>query len=284
VTIAQPTTQVGFRSVSRDSLGALTPESAERSEARADAVSQRADEVPSVPVFHSTAAARAPFRPHVAWPLALAILAIMFWDALTRPAPAHPIRVASTRALPRIERSVTASLLDATGVSSTPAPTASPDRAPDAAPVAPARAPAKTAPKHASPQAALAPRASAPVAQDNDLADTLRAKARTYFRHAEFEHAAQTYRLAIQFAPSYAGAYAGLGASQLALGDARGAIASYKQAIRRAPGSSGFHAALGRAYVMARERERAIAEYRKAVALDPSNAIASKALATLTTR
>ena len=82
--------------------------------------------------------------------------------------------------------------------------------------------------------------------------------------------------------PGYAGAYAGLGASQLALGDARGAITSYKRAIRRLPGTSGFHAALGRAYVMARDRTRAVAEYRKAVALDPSNEVAFKALATLT--
>lgn len=81
---------------------------------------------------------------------------------------------------------------------------------------------------------------------ERELGDALRAKARTNFRHAEFELAAQTYRLAIEVSPGYAG----LGASQLALGDAHGAISSYKEAIRRAPGSSGFHAALGRAYLM----------------------------------
>ena len=110
----------------------------------------------------------------------------------------------------------------------------------------------------------------------------MRADARLHFRRAEFELAAQTYRLAIKAAPGYAGAYAGLGASQLGLGDARGAIASYKEAIRRSPGASGFHAALGRAYVMAHDRAHALTEYRKAVALDPANGVAVKALARLT--
>jgi len=118
------------------------------------------------------------------------------------------------------------------------------------------------------------------LAREKD--DALRSQARTYFRHAKFELAGQTYRLAVKAAPGYPGGYAGLGASQLALGDARGAIASYKQAIRRAPSSSGFHAALGRAYVMAGDRARAVAEYRTAVALDPSNEVASAALARLT--
>jgi tetratricopeptide (TPR) repeat protein len=116
------------------------------------------------------------------------------------------------------------------------------------------------------------------ASSERELAKALRARARAHFRRAEFDLAAQTYRLAIDAAPGYAGAYAGLGASQLALGDARGAISSYKDAIRRSPGTSGFHAALGRAYVMTHDRARGLAEYRKAVALNPANEVAEKAL------
>jgi serine/threonine-protein kinase len=112
-------------------------------------------------------------------------------------------------------------------------------------------------------------------------AETLRASARKAFARKDFRNAARLYEQATGQAPNHAGAHAGLGASRLALGDAKAAIVSYRRAIELSPGSSGFHAALGRAYLVSGDRQRAIASYRKAVALDPTNQAAFAALAQL---
>jgi serine/threonine-protein kinase len=112
-------------------------------------------------------------------------------------------------------------------------------------------------------------------------ADELRASARTAFGKKDFQEAAQLYRRATEKAPAHAGGHAGLGASQLALGDPYLAVAAYRRAVELSPSSAGFHAALGRAYLAAGDRARATASYRQAFALDPSNQAARTALAHL---
>jgi tetratricopeptide (TPR) repeat protein len=256
----QPATQIGFRG--------SRPASDEAPESPAPAPQPAA--APEHTPAEEVAFPPAPWQLRFALPLAMALSTLILWVALA----------SGSHETPKVARgslnAAAAKPASAKPVSATPPPAAP---IPSVLPSAPALQPAPAQPtasaaatKPAKPESARAARARA---------NALRAKARAHFRHAEFEFAAQTYRLAIKAAPGYAGAYAGLGASQLALGDARGAISSYSQAIRRSPSSSGFHAALGRAYLMAGERERAIAEYRKAVALDPSNEIAAVALARL---
>jgi tetratricopeptide (TPR) repeat protein len=226
-------------------------------------------------------------RPYVAVPLALAVLFAMLWGVLAGDSPS--VRVQHSG--PTAERSA-AGKLNATRAAPAQSPAVSSPAA-NAVHAVPALASAPPVATRTLAQTATASRAPASTKQDGldavarastgrKVAHALRAKALAHFRRAEFELAGQTYRQAIEAAPGYAGAYAGLGASQLAVGDARGAISSYEQAIRRSPGTSGFHAALGRAYVMTLDRVRAVAEYRKAVALDPANEIASTALARLT--
>ena len=293
--VGQPATQVGFRIV-RMPQNEATAEAREslrsREEPTTDVASVPALQSASEPADAVALEPRAPWRLYAAVALALAVLSVMLWAALA--ADSSPgVSSASGRAhgKPSAERGVASSL--------------------DAARAAPAQSPAVSDPAVDAPQALFAPSSSTPAATpassktapasrlpastkrdgagvvarasaELELANALRARARGQFRNAQFELAAETYRLAIKTAPGYSGAYAGLGASQLALGDARGAISSYEQAISRSPGSSGFHAALGRAYLMLPDRASAVAEYRKAVALDPANELASKALARLT--
>jgi len=295
-TVEQPPTQIGFR-------GARAPQSDAAPEARASTQPRRepAADMASVPAIESAGEPtaghvvkpRVSLRPYVAVPLALAVLFAMLWGVLAADSPAvrSPASVRVQHSRPTAERSA-AGGLDATRAAPEQSPAVSAPAA-KAVHAVPARPPAQPVVTRASSQDALASRSPASTKQDGaragarasaepELAQALRAKALAHFRHAEFEPAAQTYRLAIKAAPGYAGAYAGLGASQLAVGDARGAISSYEQAIRRSPGTSGFHAALGRAYLMTLDRVRAVAEYRKAVALDPANEVASRALARLT--
>jgi serine/threonine-protein kinase len=274
----QPTTQVGFRAaapVAQDDLASdagpcsLPPERAVAGEANAPALPPPGEVAQRV-----ASSSRTSLRLYVAVPVALALLASVLW---AMPAPASPRALAPAPArahgAPKAERNVTG----AAG----PAPAAAaPPLASDVAMSAPigARAASPVQPLAAG---TTSQTARAGTSSGRERASVLRAQARAHWRRAEFALAAQRYRLAIQAAPGYAGAHAGLGACQLALGDARGAIASYTRAIRRSPATSGFHAALGRAYVMAGDRARAVAEYRKAVALDPANATASSALARL---
>jgi Flp pilus assembly protein TadD len=296
--LEQPATRVGFRGASRTAQGDTALESGESSQPGEEPAADMASvPVPALqsagePTHGFTDKPHAFVRPYVAVPLVLTVLAAMLWAVLALDSAtarssaslrAHDARTAA--------RSVAGSL-DATRAAPTQSPAVSGPAAntPRALPVTASAQPAvarttlQTAPALRSPASTkqnglgVVARASS----ERELANALRAMARTHFRRAEFELAAQTYRLAIKASPGYAGSYAGLGASQLALGDALGAISSYKQAIRRSPGSSGFHAALGRAYVMTRNRDRALAEYRMAVALDPANEVAVRALARLT--
>jgi hypothetical protein len=249
----QPTTQIGFRG-SRPTPDEAVAEPPAPQPAAAPEHAP-ADDVVTFP--------QAPWQLRYALPLALALSTLMLWVALASGSHEAP-KVARGSLSAATAKTASAKPAPAAVIRSVP-PSAPAVKPPPAPPTAAATTPAK-------PESARATRARA---------NALRTKARQHFRHAEFAFAAQTYRLAIKAAPGYAGAYAGLGASQLALGDARSAIGSYTLAIRRSPSTSGFHAALGRAYLMAGERERAIAEYRKAVALDPANEIAAVALTRL---
>jgi serine/threonine protein kinase/Flp pilus assembly protein TadD len=292
--VLQPTTQAGFRGGSRISLEDAVLGASENVQPHTqpahDAASVSAVESASEQVDAVGVKSRA-LRLYVTVPLTLAVVSGMVWAALAldssraRSSATLRAREISTTARGAASHSgaTQASPAQAEVASGTASDTHGTSRAPASQP-----APARTVSQSASGARVFVgakQNVMSIVARANserELGDALRAKARTNFRHAEFELAAQTYRLAIKVSPGYAGSYAGLGASQLALGDARGAISSYKEAIRRAPGSSGFHAALGRAYLMTRDQARAVAEYRKAVALNPANDVAAKALARLT--
>ena len=103
--------------------------------------------------------------------------------------------------------------------------------------------------------------------------------ARQLFQARKFREAADAYRRATQANSADAGAFAGLGASLLAAGDARGAVAAYLRAVQLQPRVSGFHAALGRAYLVSGDRARARASYSLALELHPSNQAARTGLA-----
>ena len=71
---------------------------------------------------------------------------------------------------------------------------------------------------------------------------------------------------------------AGLGASRLALNDARGAVVAYEKAVQLQPTSAGFLAALGRAQLAAGNRDRARAAFQRALSIDPNNAAARQGM------
>jgi Flp pilus assembly protein TadD len=104
---------------------------------------------------------------------------------------------------------------------------------------------------------------------------------RTHYQAGRYREAATAYQNATEHDPSDAGAFAGLAASRLAMGDSNAAIAAYSRAVRLQPDSSGFHAALGRAYLAGGDRGRARAAYQKALELNPNNGAAKTALAQL---
>ena len=110
-------------------------------------------------------------------------------------------------------------------------------------------------------------------------ADALKNEARTLYQGSRYKEAAAAYERAVALNPSDAGAYAGLGASQLAAKNANAAIDAYSKAVQLQPSSSGFHAALGRAYLTRGDRDRARAAYQKALQLNPDNGAAKTALA-----
>jgi serine/threonine-protein kinase len=298
VAVDQPTTRVGFRVAARMTpsdvaleAGASSPPREEpatdREEPATDIASTVAPKIAGEPTDGVAVKPHLLFRLYVVVPLALAVLSAMLWAAYAFES-STAVLAGSVGAhdTPRAERGVVSGL-DATRAApesplvNDPTATAThPLPAHSSAQPTSTRTIAQTAPASRSPASMKQDRLAvvARASSERELAKALRARARAHFRRAEFDLAAQTYRLAIDAAPGYAGAYAGLGASQLALGDARGAISSYKDAIRRSPGTSGFHAALGRAYVMTHDRARGLAEYRKAVALNPANEVAEKAL------
>ena len=93
--------------------------------------------------------------------------------------------------------------------------------------------------------------------------------------------AADAYQHASQRNPADAAAFAGLGASWLAAGDAERAVTAYQRAVQLKPDVSGFQAALGRAYLTKGDRARALAAYNRALELDPDNQAARSGAAAL---
>ena len=108
-----------------------------------------------------------------------------------------------------------------------------------------------------------------------------KASARQLYQEGKFREAAEAYQKASARAPSDPAAFAGLGASWLALGDSDRAIAAYQRAVQLKPEVSGFQAALGRAYLAKGDRARALAAYNKALELDPDNQAARMGAAAL---
>lgn len=100
--------------------------------------------------------------------------------------------------------------------------------------------------------------------------ETLRAQAREHYLAGRHAQALQGYQNAAVEDPSNAAAFAGIGASQLAMGRASAAADTYQTAVRLAPQSARLHAALGHAYAAAGQAESAEAAYRRALSLDSS--------------
>jgi tetratricopeptide (TPR) repeat protein len=105
-----------------------------------------------------------------------------------------------------------------------------------------------------------------------------RQEAQAYYAAKKYKQAAQAYEIAAKNNPTHPGTFAGLGASRLKAGDARGAVQAYQKAVQLSPTTSGFHAALGRAYAAMGDKGKARAAYKRALALDPKNDAAKTAL------
>jgi tetratricopeptide (TPR) repeat protein len=112
-------------------------------------------------------------------------------------------------------------------------------------------------------------------------AEGWRVQAREHFRARRFAEAAQAYEAATGLDPSNAGAFAGLGAARLALGDVQGAGRAYQGAVRLAPQNSGFWSAYARVQSQAGDREGALVSLRRAVEIDPNNRTAQEGLRAL---
>jgi serine/threonine protein kinase/Flp pilus assembly protein TadD len=137
------------------------------------------------------------------------------------------------------------------------------------------------APK-ASKAVAIAPTAPASepsAANDATSAfEQIRAEAKELYNAGRYKDAATGYERATTLNPSHAGAFAGLGASRTAMGDAKGAISAYIKAVQLAPTKSGYFAALGRAYATTGDVTNAERAYKKALSLDANNGAARQGL------
>jgi serine/threonine protein kinase len=117
---------------------------------------------------------------------------------------------------------------------------------------------------------------------ESPSAEKLKTEAREHYAAGRYKSAVEAYEQVTKLSPFDAGAFAGLGASYLAINKTLQAINAYQQAILLQPNNSGFHAALGRAYTSKGDRTQAVASYQKALELNPDNRIASSALKQLT--
>ncbi len=118
----------------------------------------------------------------------------------------------------------------------------------------------------------------APAGDKKERWAKARKEAQAFYAAKKYKQAAQAYEIAAKNNPSHAGTFAGLGASRLKSGDARGAVQAYQKAVQLSPSTSGFHAALGRAYATVGDKSKARAAYKRALALDPKNEAAKTAL------
>lgn len=170
-----------------------------------------------------------------------------------------------------------APVADANGAEPPAQPPAQAAAAAPAAPAAPAAEPTAPPARAGSERPARAARAKP---RPNPKVDH-KALAKEHYRARRYPQAAAGYERATRVSPRDAGAFAGWGASLLALRKSDAAIQAYSRAIRLKPKSSGFQAALGRAYLQKGDKRRAKKAYRKALSLNPNNSAAKKALAKL---
>ncbi len=112
-------------------------------------------------------------------------------------------------------------------------------------------------------------------------ADRWRTQGRDHFRAGRFPQAASAYEQAVRLQPDNAGAYSGLGAARLQMGDTAGAVSAYQNAVRLDSNHSGYWSALARAQARSGDRPGAIASLQRALQLDPQNQNAQQGLRAL---
>ncbi len=108
--------------------------------------------------------------------------------------------------------------------------------------------------------------------------DQIRDEAKAAFVARRYQEAAALYQRATTMNPRHAGSFAGLGASRLAQGDARGAALAYIKAVNLAPQNSRYFVALGHSYLRAGDRNNAKRAYQKALSINPNLKSAQSAL------
>ena len=106
-----------------------------------------------------------------------------------------------------------------------------------------------------------------------------RDEARAAYKARRYAAAERAYLRATRANPRNAGVFAGLGASRLQQGDAKGAASAYGRATKLSPKTANYWAALGRALQMEGRSSVARTAYRTALKLDPDNVTALKGLA-----
>ena len=112
-------------------------------------------------------------------------------------------------------------------------------------------------------------------------ADAWRAKAQKHFRAKQYQIAATAYEKASEGNPNDPRAFAGLGASRLALSDAGASIEAYRRAIELAPDHAGHWAQLGIAQQKLGHLKKASKSYRRALSINATHSIAKERLASL---
>lgn len=105
-----------------------------------------------------------------------------------------------------------------------------------------------------------------------------------FFRQSRFGEACESFALAVAVCPDDPGAWAGLGRSALASGDAAAAVQAFRQALRLAPGELDRREALASAYAARAGESRASADSALAIFSavlreDPSRVAAYRAAA-----
>lgn len=126
---------------------------------------------------------------------------------------------------------------------------------------------------------APAPRA-APPPSDSSAQRSLQ-EAREHFSARRYAQAAAAYEEATRIRSEDAGAWAGLGAAKMALGEAGAAAEAYQHAVRLEPGNAGYWTWLARAQARANDRAGAVQSLRRALAIDPNNRTARQGLSAM---
>lgn len=112
-------------------------------------------------------------------------------------------------------------------------------------------------------------------------ADAWRDKGKKHFQANQFRIAANAYEKACEMYDSDPRAFAGLGASRLALGETSSAIEAYQRATKLAPEHAGHWTQLGTAFQKMGHFDKATTAYEKALSLQPRNKSIKARLAAL---